>query len=178
MIVFQTDRLTIRQMKESDKNEFHELLTKPEIVHPIPHAPYDDVRVDERFALYTSQGLNYLKEKGSCWAVTERVSEEMIGLALLLTNDEGTRELGYRFRTEYWNKGYGTEVARGLIHFCFTVLNLDQLSADANLDNVASNRILRKFMRWEKEVYEKQFDSLNNRYQLKKKDWQQSKKDV
>ena len=64
---------------------------------------------------------------------------------MLLTNDEGDRELGYRFRTKYWGKGYGKEIANGTINYCFNNLKLNKLTADADIKNSASIKILSTF---------------------------------
>ena len=174
MIVFETERLIVRLLKDPDKSWFYELLTKPEIVEPIPHAPFSDEVVSERFHFYRSQGVDHLSYEKCCWAITEKDSDEVIGLALLLTNDERLRELGYRFRTEYWGQGYGTEIAKGIIDFSFDTLELEWISADANVRNDKSNRILKKFLTFDKEVFDERFDSLNNRYLLKREDWKSS----
>lgn len=49
----------------------------------------------------------------------------MIGLSLFLTNDGNDRELGYRFRVNYWGKGYGTETTKGMLQHYFNALNAE-----------------------------------------------------
>lgn len=60
-------------------------------------------------------------------------------------NDEGHDEIGYRLREQYWRQGYGTEIATGLIDYCFKELNFTLLTADVNIENIPSVKILEKF---------------------------------
>ena len=95
----------------------------------------------------------------------------MIGLAAILTNDEEDWELGYRFRVKYWGKGYGTEIARGTVRYCFEVLGYDKITADVDIENIASKKILEKLMKLKKEFYNEEDKCLDQRYELYKKDW-------
>jgi ribosomal-protein-alanine N-acetyltransferase len=57
----------------------------------------------------------------------------MIGLALFLINEEGEKELGYRFRVDYWRKGYGTETTKGMLEYYFQQMNVSKVTADVNI---------------------------------------------
>ena len=50
VILFKTERLEVRFMKEVDYPYFEELLTAPEIVDPIPQRPFPLRIVREKFA--------------------------------------------------------------------------------------------------------------------------------
>lgn len=43
---------------------------------------------------------------GEC-SIFTKGKEALIGLALFLIKEKGGREMGYRFRSAYWGKGYG-----------------------------------------------------------------------
>lgn len=78
---------------------------------------------------------------------------EMIGLALFLLNDHHGNELGYRFRANYWGQGYGKETTKGTVASYFNVLKIEAVTADVNLANLASIKILDKFMIFVKEFF-------------------------
>jgi len=80
--------------------------------------------------------------------------------------DEGDRELGYRFRVEYWGKGYGTEVTKGLIDFCFQDLKIEKITADVNVENIASTKILNKFLKPVREFFNEKDNCTDRRYEL------------
>lgn len=55
-----------------------------------------------------------------------------------------TAETGYVIAAEHWNRGYATEAAAAVVHFGFTVLGLDRISATCRPGNSASARVLEK----------------------------------
>ncbi len=168
MIIFQTARLDIRTFKLADKNYFVELVTKPEIIEPVPQSPMPAEEIEERFAKAINPQGAILENQTSIWAVCEKGREEVIGLCALLRNDENDRELGYRFRVEYWRKGYGTEVTKALIDFCFQDLKLEKITADVNVANSASAKILNKFLNPVREFFNEKDNCTDRRYELYK----------
>lgn len=48
--------------------------------------------------------LKDLQRENHTCRIFEKGNPEMIGLCLFLTKDENDKELGYRFRIEYWEK--------------------------------------------------------------------------
>ena len=84
----------------------------------------------------------------------------------MLVNDEGHDEIGYRLREQYWRKGYGTEIAAGLIDYCFNELKFSMLTADVNTENVPSVKILEKFMKPVREFYNENDQCTDRRYKV------------
>jgi hypothetical protein len=52
--------------------------------------------------------------------------------------------VGYRLAPAHWGKGYATEAAAALVRYGFLTLNLPLITAIAQAENAASNRVLRK----------------------------------
>jgi len=59
---------------------------------------------------------------------------------------DGTRvaELGYDFRSDYWNQGFATEAASAVRDYAFEVLRLPQLISFIRVKNTASQRVSEK----------------------------------
>jgi RimJ/RimL family protein N-acetyltransferase len=53
-------------------------------------------------------------------------------------------ELGYDFRSDYWNQGYATEAALAVRDYAFDVLQLPQLISLIRVGNLASKRVAEK----------------------------------
>jgi ribosomal-protein-alanine N-acetyltransferase len=53
-------------------------------------------------------------------------------------------EVWYKIHSNYWNKGYATEVLNALISFGFDNLNLHRIQAGCAVDNLASIKVLEK----------------------------------
>lgn len=58
--------------------------------------------------------------------------------------DSRTAELGYHIERSQWGKGYATEAAAALTHWCFEHARLHRLDAVVSEGNAASVRVLRK----------------------------------
>jgi ribosomal-protein-alanine N-acetyltransferase len=114
------------------------------------------------------------KQKCAC-GIFEKGNPEMIGLSLFLINDENEKELGYRFRVNYWGKGYGTETTKGMLEYYFSVMNLDKVTADVNIANIASVKILDKFMKPTNEFFNKRDNCTDRRYEVGKNNWLQQR---
>jgi RimJ/RimL family protein N-acetyltransferase len=171
MKIFETDRLEVRRIKESDEKQFAELLTNPQILEKIPVKPASEEIVADRFEKAMNVKLSDLGSKKCFCGIVEKGKNEVIGLALFLIGDDHKQELGYRFRPAYWGKGYGTEIAQGLLEYYFNELNVVKVTAGANKTNVASVRILEKFMKLTGEVRNREENYTDKRFELYKKDW-------
>lgn len=50
-------------------------------------------------------------------------------------------ELGYDFRSDYWNQGYATEAAIAVRNYAFNILRLPRLISLIRVKNMASQRM-------------------------------------
>ena len=173
-MIFQTKRLIIRKLVQEDEIYFKELFSAPEIIDPIPDKRGSEAEILELFNSFKNSDENILNNKNNVWGITEKNNSDLIGLCLFLTNDENDRELGYRFRKKYWGKGYGTEVAKGTIDFAFNDLKLEKITADVEINNFASIKILEKFLKPVKEFYCERHQCNNRRYAITYKSYKQS----
>jgi len=67
-------------------------------------------------------------------------------LRLLPSKVDGANEIeiGYRLRSEYWNKGIATEAARAVRDHAFRDSKLDRVVSLIHPENVASRRVAEK----------------------------------
>ena len=173
MEIFETERLTIKFLEHKDQNLFSELLSDPKIIEPIPQPKFTENQIAEKF----TENLNLTKsnlEKEKCvCGIFEKGNPEMIGLSLFLINTDNEKELGYRFRVNYWGKGYGTETTKGMLEYYFNELNATKVMADVNIDNIGSVKILNKFMNPVREFFNERDNCTDRRYELKRENWLQ-----
>ncbi len=165
-MVFKTERLIVRKLREEDSDLFFELMSNPNVMNPIPQEIFTREESDS-----TLKKLIEFEENGGdkkIWCLTEKDNPSFIGFGGLLKNDENDDEIAYRLIERYWGKGYGTEIAKGLIDYSFENLNYTKITADVNISNVKSVRILEKFLIPVKEFYNVEDDCTDRRYELKK----------
>ena len=83
----------------------------------------------------------------------EKSSGEFIGWSGLKLNQEEKEalngrqnfyDIGYRFIPKYWGKGYATESSKAMLKYGFNTLNLGTIVGAAEVNNIASNIILKK----------------------------------
>jgi RimJ/RimL family protein N-acetyltransferase len=169
--VFRTERLNIRPIGKNDYLNFSRLLSDIAVVSAIPQSPFTEVEINEKFNKAISSVINIAKNKVTILGVYLSDEIELVGLCAFLTNDEGNKELGYRFLEEYWGKGYATELTREAIDFCFNNLQIDKLTADVAIKNLASAKVLGKFFKPVKEFYNEADSCFDRRYELNRRDW-------
>ncbi len=169
-MIFQTERLFVKPIKEINRAEFTELLTAKEIIEAIPQEKPSNEDLESKFQKAITFNGDILKNNRSILGVFEQGKDELIGLVAFLTNNEGDRGLGYRFREKFWNKGYATEITKEMITFSFSELKLNKITADVWSQNVASNKVLSKFLKPVKEFYNEDDDCTDRRYELLKED--------
>ncbi len=175
MSIFNTPRLTIKTLDSKDKNSFFELLSDPEVITLVPQKPLSNYEMEQRFIVFSRPIDNPSHSDKCVWGIYEKDKTDLIGLCAILTNNEGDRELGYRFRTPYWNKGFGTETMHGLLEYCFNTLDLEKITADVNIANRGSVRILEKFLNLVDTFRNVQDDCTDSRYALTKNEWLKSR---
>ncbi|RZK22928.1 MAG: N-acetyltransferase [Hymenobacter sp.] len=84
------------------------------------------------------------------WAVLLRATGEFMGWAGLklvagpVNEQRDFYDLGYRFRSCYWGRGYGHEAAQAWLAYGFGTLRLPRICAYADAENAGSRRILEK----------------------------------
>ena len=136
-----TQRLLLRQPKETDARFFHEYSTDP---HVAPSAGW---------AMHSSMkdSLSMLKEfltVGGVWAIVDKLTNRMIGMIGLLDDPKRSnptaKMIGYALDENFWGQGMATEAARAVIDYAFNALNLDVISAYLYTYNQRSKKVLAK----------------------------------
>ena len=88
-------------------------------------------------------------------------------------NEKQELEIAYRLREKHWGRGYGREIARGLIDYCFTTLRYDELVAYVCKDNLGSIKILQQEMELRAEFYSEKDQWTEQVYRVSRKDGRQ-----
>jgi ribosomal-protein-alanine N-acetyltransferase len=79
-------------------------------------------------------------------------------------------DVGYRLLERFWNQGIGFEAAWHSLNFGFSILRLKEIYASAQVENIASNRILKKCGMTMIQEYEED-QKLLNEYRITLKEW-------
>lgn len=110
MMVIETERLLLREMKDDDFLALYKVLSNSDIMQHYPYA-FDEDRVRE----WTQRNIKRYRELGfGLWAVCLKQTGEVIGdcgLTMQLINGEIKPEIGYHIRADKQRQGYAKEAA-------------------------------------------------------------------
>jgi [ribosomal protein S5]-alanine N-acetyltransferase len=147
-IFVETERLQLRELLPSDDIGMFELDSNPEVQRYLGNKPIKSIEEARKSIEFIRQ--QYLENGIGRWAVIEKETNCFVGWAGLkyvreITNNHiNYHDLGYRFITSYWGKGYATEAAKASVAFGFEQLKLKEIYAMADVNNDASRKVLEK----------------------------------
>lgn len=140
-MIFNTERLFVRQLIFNDLPAFHELESNPEV---LKYADGKVKSITENEKEICDLISRYSKKNNDFWiyAIIRKSDDAFIG-TIALVKDNYDDEIGYRFLEKYWGFGYGTEICSGLISYCKRI-GMKKLIGYVVNDNIASLKILTK----------------------------------
>jgi len=147
-IFLETERLILREIVDQDEAALFELDSDPEVHKYVGKKPIENIELIKMVIAFIRQ--QYEDNGIGRWAVIEKKSNQLIGWAgLKLFTDEingqlNFYELGYRFMTKHWGKGYATESAKAIVAYGFNILNLNDIYAMIDVKNTPSKKVLEK----------------------------------
>jgi RimJ/RimL family protein N-acetyltransferase len=177
---FATDRLILRPPSPGDLEDFVALGSDPEVMRYIGQGQVQSraqaafwmecLLADARHGI----PVPHPDEMPGWLVVIERDTGAFVGLAVLTVLGAAhvaavgpsacqppVVEVGYRLARPFWGRGYATEAAAVLVRHGFTKMRLPQITAIADVRNVASNRVLEKLGFVMRKTYEMNGQSIN-----------------
>lgn len=137
----ETERLFLRELKQSDFEDLCEILQDDEVMYAYEGA-FDDVQATEWL---NKQITRYKNDNGlGLLAVILKEKGKMIGQCGLTYQDcfdKKVIEVGYLFQKAYWHKGYAVEAARACREYAFKVLNTDEVFSIIRDTNIPSQKV-------------------------------------
>lgn len=167
-ILFETDRLMVRHFAKRDLDDFYDMQGNPAVMRFVkPPLTYEQTveELDRFIGYYARRDLLY-----RIWAAVDKSTSALVGLCGVYLNDKEELEIAYRLREKHWGQGYGREIARGLIDYCFNTLQYDELVAYVAKDNVGSVKILQREMELWAEFYSRKDRWVEQIYRVSRKD--------
>jgi RimJ/RimL family protein N-acetyltransferase len=141
--IIETERLFLRELVMSDKEELAKILSDPESMRFYP-APFSDTKIEDWIKWNID---NYKKYKHGLWAVILKEGNVFLGdCGITIQDIEGVKlpELGYHIKKEYCNKGYATEAAKACMDYAFRTFDYPVLYTYTKHDNKPSLKVAEK----------------------------------
>lgn len=139
-MIIETERLSMREMCQSDYNALCKILQNEEVMYAYEGA-FSDKEVQEWL---DKQIMRYKTDGFGLYAVILKENGEMIGqcgLTLQDFNGNQILEVGYLFQKAYWHRGYAIEAASACKEYAFTVLNANEVYSIIRDTNISSQKV-------------------------------------
>lgn len=142
----QTERLLLRPVRADDANDLFRIYGDPATNTFNPAGPHPHI---EHSRNVLAGWLQHWQEQGfGNWAIAlpDRPNELLGfgGIRIVHYDTFSINNLGYRFATTSWGKGYATEFARANIVHAFQKLRLADISAVVRKNHQTSRKVLEK----------------------------------
>lgn len=140
MIVIESERLFLREYKDSDLGDLMKIISDEETMKHFPK-PYDE-RGARRWIEWS---VEHCKKHGfGFWAVILKESGELIGncgLTLQTIDGECLPEIGYHINKNFWKRGYASEAARAVRDWAFGNTEYSTLYSYMTVGNIGSRKV-------------------------------------
>lgn len=140
-----TDRLLLRNWRDSDRAPFAALNADPAVME---HFPAPQTR--EQSDALIDRNLPLIEERGwGLWALEVRETGEFIGFTGLSVPSFDAHfmpavEIGWRLVKDAWGNGYASEAARAALEHGFGPAGLDEIVSFTAIPNVPSQRVMQR----------------------------------
>jgi ribosomal-protein-alanine N-acetyltransferase len=169
MELFKTERLTVQYLENGDLEPFHDMQSNFKVmqfIKPEMNLEESQKELNRFMDYYHKEHINF-----NIWAVKEQHTNLFAGVCGVYENAKKEFEIAYRLRERFWGKGYGREMARGLIQYCFEQTDLDLLKGYVRAGNIGSIKILKQEMHYKYKFIEAKTQLEEQVYELRKEDW-------
>jgi len=151
--ILETHRLRLRLTKESDLDDLLKIFSAPKVMAAFNEHPF----TRQQMANWLKRNLSHQEQHGYGLCAVELKDEGALigncGLEHMEMDGIEIAELGYDFRSDYWNQGYATEAAAAVRDYAFNELSLPSLISLIRVGNRASQRVSEKTgMRFVEEI--------------------------
>lgn len=139
-LIFETERLILRLILQSDLNQLHHILIDPYVRKYLCDDQVFSLQQTEEM-VRESQTLFEQKQLG-LWFLETKQEHDIIGFAgLWYFFDEPQPQLAYALLPTATKKGYATEAATRILDYCFNELGYEYLVASCDQPNVESYKV-------------------------------------
>ncbi|WP_054714330.1 GNAT family N-acetyltransferase [Lacticaseibacillus manihotivorans] len=138
-VIYQTERLVVRQLNQSDRSNLARTLQDAQAMYAYAHAFSDD-EVD---AWLNNQLRRYREDGFGLWAVETKAGEFIgqCGLTIQRWQNQDVVEIGYLLQRDYWHQGYASEAAQGAKRYAFNHLLIPEVWSIIRDNNCASMNV-------------------------------------
>ena len=145
-IIYETERLIVRQWEDDDIYDLYEYCKNPETAKFLHFEPYKSIE-DAKIRIQNIK-TKYL-ECGHIapYAVVLKAENKVIGDINIVSHTKpagGCVRIGYVFNQKYWGKGYATEAVKGVFKFIKQNKIAKRIEATHDVSNEKSGNVMKR----------------------------------
>ena len=141
----ETERLILREWKDTDILPFYEMGQDPRVMEYFPSLWTMEMVKD----FISRMKIQLVEKNYTLWAVEEKKAQQFIGFVGL---NEPTWEaaftpcieIGWRIAFSFWGKGYASEAAKAVLDYSFNELELLELVSFTVTNNLRSRKVMER----------------------------------
>lgn len=143
LILFQTERLLIRQLAADDFDAMYAVYSDMEAMRWVDDG--QPISREECAQWIEITQKNYTTYGYGMSALVLRSSGAVIGFCgLVHPGGQADAEIKYALLRDYWNQGFASEATQGMIDYGARTFGLRKIIATIDPDNLASQRVMAK----------------------------------
>jgi [ribosomal protein S5]-alanine N-acetyltransferase len=142
--LIQTDRLTLRQIMQTDVNEIFFLRSDKKVLEYLDRAP---AATSDEAQLWIQKIYDLEKNNDAVtWAITVKPNEELTGTIAFwnITKEHYRAEIGYVLHPNNQGKGIMQEAMTAVLEYGFKIMKLHSVEANVNPANLSSIKLLER----------------------------------
>ncbi|MCK5449862.1 GNAT family N-acetyltransferase [Candidatus Pacearchaeota archaeon] len=146
MVTIKTERLILRDLKESDALDLSKNGNTPDIISKTFYLPNPfNISATQKFIQERIRESN--KDIRESYELGIEYMGEIIGMMNLyhINHINKKAKIGYWIGKDYRRKGFVSEALKSIIDFAFSKENLNKISAKVIATNIESNNLLEKY---------------------------------
>lgn len=142
--VIETERLILRPLKIEDAEAIFESWgSDPEVARFMRWNLHKNIEETKEWLV--SEEAAEMGDTVFNWGFVLKENKRLIGCGgLIYSQKHQMYEIGYNLARDCWGKGFATEAAKRIVEFAKDELKTKQLFATHAIDNVASEKIIKK----------------------------------
>jgi RimJ/RimL family protein N-acetyltransferase/predicted GNAT family N-acyltransferase len=140
--IIETERLYLRKLMLKDASSIFKMNNNP---NTPTHEGYISFKNIKETEIFIELHINNKVSNITKWAVCGKRQGEFLGLCTLQYNQaEDQTIIEHQFSEKYWNKGFATEVTKGVITYAFNALRIQDVYTYINRENKSAIKVALK----------------------------------
>ena len=143
---FETERLILRQIEESDLNDIFSYCKNPNIAKYVTWDAHQSIKDSMKLITFAKSSYAQGSPQPLGIILKNDPLQRIIGTVGLIVSSPKNRtfELAYALDESHWGKGLLVEASRAIINYAFNHYALDRIQCRCKSENTQSSRVMEK----------------------------------